>query len=57
MGEYYYCLAHSKVEGPGECPAAERLGPYPTKEAALAWRETAAQRSERWDAEDERWNK
>ena len=31
------------------------LGPYPTREAAEAWRQSHEAREEAWDDEDERW--
>ena len=52
---YYYCLKHGTVEREGECKATDRLGPYPTPEAAAgalaAIREREAQKS----AEDAAW--
>lgn len=34
---------------------AEALGPYPTREAAEAWRDSVEARNEAWDAADEAW--
>jgi hypothetical protein len=31
----------------------DRMGPYPTKEAAEHWRDHVAARNEAWDEEDE----
>jgi hypothetical protein len=53
-GEWFYCLKHSKVEEGPECPARNRLGPYPTAEAASHALERAAQRNAEWD-NDPRW--
>ncbi len=33
----------------------EVLGPYPSREAAEAWRETTEARNEAWDEADEEW--
>lgn len=51
-GEYYWCLTHQKVEGPHEDKAADRMGPYPTPEAAKAWRETVETRNEEWEGDE-----
>ncbi|WP_232679310.1 hypothetical protein [Nocardioides sp. R-C-SC26] len=53
--EFWYCLKHSTVEGRDGCPNKDRLGPYPTQEAAARALETAAERTEAWD-EDPQWN-
>ena len=51
---WWYCLRHHEVEqGPG-CPGKDRLGPYPTREAAENALETVQERNKAWDAED-RW--
>ena len=52
---YYFCLKHHAVEPFEGCKATDRLGPYPTKEAAAAALETVARRNEEWD-NDPRWN-
>jgi hypothetical protein len=51
-GEWYWCLRHSRVELRDGCKAADRMGPYPSVEAAEHWRETLEERNERWEAED-----
>ena len=49
---WWYCLTHSRVEhGPG-CPDKDRLGPYPTREAAARALETVQDRNKQWDAQD-----
>ncbi|MQY11199.1 hypothetical protein SRB5_13130 [Streptomyces sp. RB5] len=53
-GEWYYCLEHRTVEEGPECPAKNRLGPYPSREAAAHAIEIAESRNEEWDT-DERW--
>jgi hypothetical protein len=54
-GEWYYCLAHGRVEEGTECRAADRFGPYATREEAAHAMETAREREEEWK-EDPRWN-
>lgn len=54
-GEWYWCLKHGRVEPPDGCRAADRLGPYPTREAAANWRETYEARNQQLDAEDQAW--
>lgn len=49
---WYWCLTHQRVEPEVGCPNSERLGPYPSQEAAANWRETTARRNEEWDRED-----
>jgi hypothetical protein len=53
-GEWFYCLKHKKVEEGPECPARNRLGPYPTAEAASHALERVAERNDEWDT-DPRW--
>ncbi|MYS86180.1 hypothetical protein [Embleya scabrispora] len=54
-GEWYYCLKHGTVEEGPECRAADRLGPYETRDAAAHAMDTAREREEAW-REDPRWN-
>ena len=50
---WWFCLKHHEVEhGPG-CPGKDRLGPYPTEDAAAHARETVQRRNEVWDAQDD----
>jgi hypothetical protein len=51
---WWFCLKHKAVEPDAGCPGKERLGPYPTREAAANALETARKRTEEWDAEDDR---
>ncbi|MFN2608089.1 MAG: hypothetical protein ABR511_09360 [Acidimicrobiales bacterium] len=54
--EWYWCLRHGRPEPAGEaCEAEQRLGPYPSEDAARHWRERVDARNEQWDAEDRRW--
>ncbi|MFE9660238.1 MULTISPECIES: hypothetical protein [unclassified Streptomyces] len=54
-GEWYYCLEHQKVEEGPECPAKDRLGPYPSAEEARAAMEIARERNHEWE-NDPRWH-
>ncbi|MEU5421900.1 hypothetical protein ACFY1P_11105 [Streptomyces sp. NPDC001407] len=54
-GEWYFCLKHGVVEEGPECRAADRMGPYGTREEAAHAMETARERNEEW-REDPRWN-
>jgi hypothetical protein len=52
--QWWYCLRHKRAErGPG-CPGKDRLGPYPSQEAAERALETVRRRNEEWDAADGR---
>ena len=51
--EWYYCVRHGKVETAGECPAKDRLGPYPTREDAEQALERVRERNEEWRRQDE----
>lgn len=53
--QYFWCLAHDTVEEGVGCRAAQRMGPYPSPEAARAWRETHEGREDRWEEQDEEW--
>jgi hypothetical protein len=49
---WWWCLKHDRVEGDDGCSFTDRLGPYPTPEAAANWKEQFAERNARWDAEE-----
>ena len=53
--EYWYCLKHHTVEPQEGCKAADRLGPYPSREEASRALEKVQQRNEAWD-DDPKWN-
>lgn len=53
-GEWFYCLKHQTVEEGPQCPARERLGPYPDRSQAERAMETARERNEEW-RNDPRW--
>lgn len=50
--EWYYCVEHKTVEPELGCRILDRLGPYPTREAAERALETVEKRNEQWDQED-----
>jgi hypothetical protein len=52
-GEWYYCFKDKKVETRDECREMDRMGPYPTPEAAENWREQVARRNEAWEDEED----
>jgi hypothetical protein len=54
--QWYWCLQHERPEPEGEqCRAADRLGPYPSREEAIHWQERVEARNEQWKEDDERW--
>ncbi|POX37615.1 hypothetical protein C3486_27525 [Streptomyces sp. Ru73] len=53
-GEWYYCLKHGTVEEGPECRAADRMGPYASREEAAHAMETARERNAEWE-NDSRW--
>lgn len=55
MGEFYYNLSTKKVEEGKVAGATDRMGPYPTAEAAEHALADAAERNEEWDAADASW--
>ncbi|MFE0188842.1 hypothetical protein [Streptomyces sp. NPDC059008] len=54
-GEWYYCLRHQRVEEGPECRAADRFGPYATREEAAHAMETAKERNLEWET-DPKWH-
>ncbi|MFD1505228.1 SPOR domain-containing protein [Georgenia yuyongxinii] len=53
--EFYYNLATGEVEEGKVHGATNRMGPYPTPEAARAALRQAEERNEKWDAADAAW--
>lgn len=53
--EFWVDLATGSIEQGRVSPGAQRMGPYPTREAAQHAFDTAAARNEAWDEEDRRW--
>lgn len=54
-GQWFWCMRHQCVEEGAGCRGADRLGPYPSADAAAHWRDRVEQRNEAWQAEDDRW--
>ena len=52
--EFYFNVTTREVEEGKVSDWGRRMGPYPTREAAVHALETATARTEAWDAEDER---
>lgn len=52
---FWYNPSTGEVEEGRRSAWTDRMGPYATREEAAKALETAARRSESWDAEDRRW--
>jgi hypothetical protein len=52
---YFYCLEHKTVETEEGCRAADRLGPYATRDEAEHALDKVQERNEEWD-NDPKWN-
>jgi len=52
---WFWCIEHSTVETRTGCKITDRLGPYPTRQAAAAALEKVDDRNDDWD-EDPNWN-
>lgn len=52
--EFYYNIATGQVEEGKASAWQDRMGPYPTREAAQHALDIARARSKAWDEEDER---
>ncbi len=53
QGQWYYCFKHKTVERHDECHQMDRMGPYPTREDAVNWRERVVARNEAWEDQEE----
>ncbi|HEX5334119.1 MAG TPA: SPOR domain-containing protein [Cellulomonas sp.] len=51
--QFYYNVATHQVEEGRVSDWSNRMGPYPTREAAQKALETAAARAQKWKAEEE----
>jgi hypothetical protein len=50
---WWFCLRHNTVESDDDgCPGKDKLGPYPTREAAANALQTVKERNQEWDAQD-----
>ena len=54
--EFWVNTATGEVEEGRQSPGLQRMGPYPTREAAQQAFDLAAERNEEWDEADRRWN-
>ncbi|WP_199421942.1 SPOR domain-containing protein [Actinotalea solisilvae] len=54
-GDFWFNPGTGEVEQGRVSPWTDRMGPYPTREAAEQALSTARERSESWDDEDRRW--
>ncbi|MBO0692555.1 MAG: hypothetical protein J2P58_06640 [Acidimicrobiaceae bacterium] len=52
-GDWYWCFEHQRAEKLGELDGDDRMGPYPTREAAEHWRDLVEARNEAWEDEDD----
>jgi hypothetical protein len=52
MADFYYCLTHHEVEQGQGCRALDRMGPYPSAEAAQAWQQSVTEHNEDADEKD-----
>lgn len=52
---FYFCLEHDTVEAESGCRAADRLGPYDSRQEAERALEKVQERNEEWD-NDPAWN-
>jgi len=52
--QWWFCLTHHEVEGRHGCLNKDRLGPYPSQDAASHALEKVQQRNEEWD-NDPKW--
>lgn len=55
-GEYWYCMEHRRVEKYEDTDSTNRIGPFPSEEAAAHALETIHEREKAYDAEDSAWN-
>jgi hypothetical protein len=55
-GEFWFCMKHRRVEKFEDTDSANRIGPFPTPDAAAHALETIREREKAYDAEDSAWN-
>jgi hypothetical protein len=53
--EYWYCMDHRRVEKFEDTDSKNRIGPFPTAEAAAHALQTIAEREKAYDSEDSAW--
>ncbi len=49
---FWYCMKHRRVEPYHGCANSDRIGPFPTEDAAAHALQTIAEREKRYAAED-----
>lgn len=54
--EYWYCMKHRRVEKFEDTDSANRIGPWPSEEAAAHALETIHEREKAYDIKDSEWN-
>jgi hypothetical protein len=52
-GKFWFCLEHHRVETSEEIHGSNKLGPWPTEDAAAHALDTVAERNKAYDAEDD----
>ncbi|MFF3664528.1 hypothetical protein [Microtetraspora malaysiensis] len=55
-GQWWFCLKHMRVEPEKGCPDKDRMGPYATEAEAAHALQTASDRNEAWQVQDEEWD-
>ncbi|MFF4778457.1 hypothetical protein [Microtetraspora fusca] len=55
-GQWWFCLKHMRVEPEKGCPNKDRMGPYATEAEAARALQTASERNETWQVQDEEWD-
>ncbi|MGI5490888.1 hypothetical protein [Microtetraspora malaysiensis] len=55
-GQWWFCLKHMRVEPEKGCPNKDRMGPYATEAEAAYALQTASERNEAWQVQDEEWD-
>jgi hypothetical protein len=54
--EYWFCMEHRRVEKYDETDSKNRIGPFPTADAAAHALETIAEREKAYEKEDSSWD-
>ncbi|WP_285703364.1 hypothetical protein [Microtetraspora sp. NBRC 16547] len=54
--QWWFCLKHMRVEPEKGCPNKDRMGPYASEVEASRALETASERNEVWQTQDEEWD-
>ncbi len=55
-GEWWFCMEHRRPERYEDTDSTNRIGPWPTEEAAARALETIHEREKAYDKEDSEWN-